>query len=334
MPLFRVLIKDFACIFLFSFLSGSILFSAGPVRNKLIFLPFSNDSDLAEYPDSDIFKDIFSRSLYTFIRIYSNGNSLIYYFSGATGVSSSNIGSVSDSENARYSVYGKYRFEGEKSNPKIVVDLSVYDADAGGDIFDKTYLTKTGPTVFKDIDLMIGDVISSTKIVTNTNAISAKATAPAPAPVTNIIKRAPPKPYVYTSYHYLFLTLDYDYATALVEFYPYDHDIWGGIGVAYSMYFTNNSTYAFASPVIEAGYLILGDMRKDFRLGTGFISRFDFALTGSPPVSSQNPFQIDFGWFVSFDYYIFTLRPEIYFNLPLGNSPESISYSVALGLHF
>ncbi|GEM_PF-6424913 len=327
MPLFRDLIKRFACIILFSFISGSIVFSAEPARNKLIFLPFSNNSDPAVYPDSDIFKDIFSRSLYTFIRIYSNGNSLVYYFAGATGVSSSNIRSVSDSENARYSVYGKYSFQGENSNPKIVVELYVYDADAGRDIFNKTYHTKTGPTVFKDIDLMISDVISSTKILTNTNAL-------APAPATNIIKRAPPKPYVYTAYHYLFLTLDYDYATALIEFYPYDHDIWGGIGVAYSMYFTNNSTYAFASPVIEAGYLILGDMRKDFRLGTGFIARFDFALTGSPPVSSQNPFQIDFGWFVSLDYDIFTLRPEIYINLPLGNSPQSISYSVAAGFHF
>ncbi len=297
-------------------------------RNKMIFLPFNNNSDLKMYANSDLFRDIFSRSLYASIRNYSNENSLNYFFASENGIAASNIQSFCDSENARFAVYGNYRFQGDKSSPKIIVELAVYDAEKKTNIFNKTYQTATGQSVFNDIDLMIAEVIKNAKVITG-KTIVISPTNQTPVNVSNI--SAAPE---YAKFHTLLLTFDYDIAT--VEFqYFLGRYFWFGAGTGYSIYTSGNAVYTYTSPMAQAGLLLVGDMQSYFRLGAGIIARWDivFAPAGSPAYTSPAFLQYETGAFIDIEFSIFTIQPEVYMGFGSDGKPV-FSSTAAVGLHF
>src|SRR5208283_951209 len=91
-------------ILLFAILSLSFYITAyseelSTKREKVIILPFRNESDTKQYANSGIFME----------------------------VSSSNIEAFSDRQKARIVIYGRYSFSGDKSNPKIAAMLTAYD---------------------------------------------------------------------------------------------------------------------------------------------------------------------------------------------------------------
>jgi hypothetical protein len=128
-------------------------------REKVLILPFQNGSDTNQYVNSGIFREIFSRSFYTFISILPVIDVPDIGNKGGTEVSSSNIGALADREKARIVIYGSYRFSGSNAEPHIVAELTAYDGIGRTNIFNKTYETTTGPEVFDDIDKMIGEVM-------------------------------------------------------------------------------------------------------------------------------------------------------------------------------
>ncbi len=130
-------------------------------REKVLILPFRNESDTKQYVNSGIFQEIFSRSFYTFISILPVIDVPDMGKTRSLSISSSNVQDYADLEKARIIIYGSYRFYGVKTNPKIMAMLTAYDGVGRTNIFNKTYETTTATEVFDDIDTMISEVMKA-----------------------------------------------------------------------------------------------------------------------------------------------------------------------------
>ncbi len=128
-------------------------------REKVVILPFHNDTDTRQYLNSGLFRKIFSRYFFTFISILPVIDVPDMGKDNGIALSSSNIQAFSDREKARIVIYGRYRLTGPKAEPKIIAQLVAYDGTGRTNIFNKTYETTTGPDVFEDIDAMISEVM-------------------------------------------------------------------------------------------------------------------------------------------------------------------------------
>ncbi len=128
-------------------------------REKVLVLPFRNESDTKQYVNSGIFQEIFSRSFYSFISLLPVIEVPDIGKTRGLTASSSNIRDFADREQARIVIYGSYRFTGTKTNPRIQARLTAYDGPGRTNIFNKTYETSTGAEVFDDIDMMISEVM-------------------------------------------------------------------------------------------------------------------------------------------------------------------------------
>ena len=130
-------------------------------REKVVILPFQNDTDTKQFKNSGVFRKIFSRTFFTFISILPVIDVPDMGRTNDIAVSFSNIQAFSDSEKARIVIYGRYRLSGPKANPKIIAELTAYDGAGRTNIFSKIYETTTGPDVFEDIENMISEVMKS-----------------------------------------------------------------------------------------------------------------------------------------------------------------------------
>ncbi len=154
----KYIIFIFTTLYLIIF-SAFVYTAESSKMEKVVVLPFQNDTDVKRFVNSRIFREIFSRSFYNYISILpvldvpDLGKTNIFTFSF------SNIQAFSDIQKARIVIFGRYRMKGPKNNPIIEAELVAYDGEGRTNIFDENYETTTGPEVFDDIDNMIADVM-------------------------------------------------------------------------------------------------------------------------------------------------------------------------------